>query len=562
LKKVLSLILCFCLVISILPSTFVSAIEQRPSYLFAIDAGHGGNDPGCTGMDGRYECNDNYKIAQEVISLLEDQGQRTHLITRTLQTSDRPTEANNVGADFLISLHRDSSTSNSVNGINIYTHEPSHYQRIAQPTKDYAPNEHADKHAVDEKLVNNLYSYLQSTGLLSVSLPHYGSVSAPTWEDYFINRKSNMPSCIIEYGFATNSNDNAIFDNNYKTLALATVKALLATVGLSYVGPFESYSYPTIQYFDSQKYYVLNGTVQWDFSGKFEYNNNIYIIENGSVKNYTSLPEDGESGDTGQCKWIYYQNELKIIGIGDTEDYNETNEAPWKNDITTLVAFEGVTKLGTDAFKNCAQLTTVSLPLGLTEIKDGAFNGCTKLNTVYYYGTKSDFEKITIGNNNSSLTSAEINYICDINGHKYTAACSTACNVCGQTREAIPHTYSNDCDESCNICGEKRVTHHTYCSDCDTICDICGEKRTTSTSHSYNSSGICQYCGDKRQIPGDVNNDGVVDVIDAARIRKHILSIELIDLNTNPTADVNGDGVIDVIDAARIRKHILGIQLL
>jgi len=61
---------------------------------------------------------------------------------------------------------------------------------------------------------------------------------------------------------------------------------------------------------------------------------------------------------------------------------------------------------------------------------------------------------------------------------------------------------------------------------------------------------------------GDVNEDGVVDVIDAARIRKHILKIETIDLGSNPGADVNQDGVVDVIDAARVRKHILKIELL
>ncbi len=214
-KRTLAIILSVCLIVAILPTVSVFAAETRPSYLFAIDAGHGGNDPGCTGYDGRYESNDNIKTANEVIALLKKQGQRTYLINRDQQTQYRPVEANNIGADFLISLHRDSSKSPSASGINIYTHEPSHTQRVQQPEKDYAPNERADKHNVDERLVNNLYSYLSGATGLSVALPHYGSASAPTWEDYYINRISNMPSCIIEFGFATNPNDNAIFDANY-----------------------------------------------------------------------------------------------------------------------------------------------------------------------------------------------------------------------------------------------------------------------------------------------------------------------------------------------------------
>jgi len=563
LKKVLSLFLCFCLLISILPSSFVFAASKRPSYLFAIDAGHGGNDPGCTGADGRHESNDNIKIAQEVISLLESQGQRTHLITRTLQTSDRPTEANNVGADFLISLHRDSSSSKSASGINIYTHDPTHYQQVAQPTKDYAPNEHADKHTLDEALVNNLYSYLSSTGLLSVASPHYGSASAPTWEDYYINRKSNMPSCIIEYGFATNSNDNAVFDANYKVLALATVKALLATVGLSFAGPFENYSYPTIQDCYGQKYYVLNGNVVWNYTNHFIYNNTIYDVENGVVEYSTQGIEGGVVGYTGNCSWLYANKKLQIFGRSDTANYSVESLPPWENDITEVTVQSGVTVLGTEIFKDSAVLTTVNLPLSLTEIKDGAFENCTSIETVNYNGTKEDFEKITMGTDNVSLTSATINYICDIEGHKYIADCSTACSVCGEIRTtSTQHTYSNACDETCDACGEKRVTEHSYSSDCDTVCDVCGNKRTASTQHSYNSSGVCLYCGDIKYVAGDVNGDGVIDVIDAARIRKHILKIELIDVNSNPSADVNRDGVIDVIDAARVRKHILKIELL
>ena len=59
---------------------------------------------------------------------------------------------------------------------------------------------------------------------------------------------------------------------------------------------------------------------------------------------------------------------------------------------------------------------------------------------------------------------------------------------------------------------------------------------------------------------GDINKDNVIDVIDAAIIRKHILGIAPLDVAANPEADINKDGVIDVIDAAKIRKDILNIE--
>lgn len=285
-KRSVYLLLCCVLLLAVIPASSFSAetVPKRPSYLFAIDAGHGGNDSGAIGVDGRYERNDTAKIANEVIRLLQEQGQRTMLINRNLKTDQRPNEANQAKADFLISLHRDSSKSSSARGISVYTHEPSHRQRTEQPTKDYAPAEYANKHAVDEKLVNNLKTYLTGATGLSFRGVYYGSASAPTWEDYYINRLSNMPSCIIEYGFVSNAADNKIFDEQYKTLALATVKALLNTVDLSYVGPFTG-SGAAINQSGSEWYYTVNGVVQWDYTGTVTVNQKSYYIENGLVYN-------------------------------------------------------------------------------------------------------------------------------------------------------------------------------------------------------------------------------------------------------------------------------------
>ena len=46
----------------------------------------------------------------------------------------------------------------------------------------------------------------------------------------------------------------------------------------------------------------------------------------------------------------------------------------------------------------------------MVSIGDGAFNGCSKLANVYYGGTKSDREKITIGEKNTKLINAKWQY--------------------------------------------------------------------------------------------------------------------------------------------------------
>jgi hypothetical protein len=53
---------------------------------------------------------------------------------------------------------------------------------------------------------------------------------------------------------------------------------------------------------------------------------------------------------------------------------------------------------------------------------------------------------------------------------------------------------------------------------------------------------------------GDVNGDGVVNVIDKARVQNCYGAV-CGDPKYDPLADFNGDGVINVIDKARVRLH-------
>lgn len=554
-KKTISFLLCFTLLLMIFPSGrfYAEDVKKRPSYLFAIDAGHGGDpsvhfDPGSSRIDGRYECEDTGLIANEVIKLLNEQGQRTVLINRNHVTHNRPIEANDYNADFLISLHRDASSSASVRGISIYTHEPSHYQRVAQPGKDYAPAEHSDKHAIDEQLVNNLRNHLSGATAIPFRGVHYGSASAPIWEDYYINRLSNMPSCIIEYGFGTNSEDNRIFDAEYKTLALATVKALLQTVNLDYIGPFSG-SGKQICEFSNEWYYVVNGAVDWNYSEPVTINQKTYFIENGYVSNMAK-------GSTGQCSWLLDTTKLTVSGIGAMGDYSTSLIPPWKNFPETVEITEGVTKIGNYSFYNCSTLTVISIPKTVNEIGENAFTGCNALKEIRFYGTKTDWEKIKIGN--SLPGTVNMLYVCDINSHKYDFVCDSECNVCGEKR-TVTHTYNADCDEICNICGEIRETSipHTYSSDCDEVCNICGTSRKTQTPHTFDENDICTACGSKRYITGDVDGDRVITDWDGVLLARYLADWN-VEITVIEALDIDKDGIITDWDGVVLDRYLAG----
>lgn len=80
--------------------------------LVAIDAGHGGNNPGAT-YNGRQEKGDALALALAVGRILEQNGVEVYY-TRTADVYESPIrkaeEGNAAGADYFVSIHRNSST--------------------------------------------------------------------------------------------------------------------------------------------------------------------------------------------------------------------------------------------------------------------------------------------------------------------------------------------------------------------------------------------------------------------------------------------------------------------
>ncbi|EGW39463.1 leucine-rich repeat domain-containing protein [Desulfosporosinus sp. OT] len=67
----------------------------------------------------------------------------------------------------------------------------------------------------------------------------------------------------------------------------------------------------------------------------------------------------------------------ELISIGD-----EAFSGCWH--LTTIRIPQGVTSIGRSAFKECTCLTTITIPLGVTSIGMGAFYDCKSLNTIRF----------------------------------------------------------------------------------------------------------------------------------------------------------------------------------
>ncbi|MCH5153179.1 MAG: leucine-rich repeat protein [Clostridiales bacterium] len=74
--------------------------------------------------------------------------------------------------------------------------------------------------------------------------------------------------------------------------------------------------------------------------------------------------------------------------------------------LTSITIPQGVTALGGSTFYGCGSLTRIVIPVSLTTIGNLAFGQCDNLVVVFYYGTADQWNNITIGSSNTSLTNA------------------------------------------------------------------------------------------------------------------------------------------------------------
>lgn len=92
--------------------------------LVAIDAGHGGIDPGAISIDGHYEKDITLAVTLRLRDALEANGYRV-LLTREddvfLRLRDRVGVARDGGADLFLSVHADSMENSQVRGASVYT---------------------------------------------------------------------------------------------------------------------------------------------------------------------------------------------------------------------------------------------------------------------------------------------------------------------------------------------------------------------------------------------------------------------------------------------------------
>lgn len=159
------------------------AEESKPTVpLIAIDAGHGGEDEGCS-RDDVMESEVNLALAQRLSGKLQGLGFETLLIREDHATQmsleERVEKAENAGADMYVSIHQNASeeAEETVTGIETwYYEEREGSRRLAQ-------------------LLHN--GAVEQTGAFDREVR--------ATDELYVVRETSMPSCLIETGFLSNS---------------------------------------------------------------------------------------------------------------------------------------------------------------------------------------------------------------------------------------------------------------------------------------------------------------------------------------------------------------------
>ncbi len=173
-------------------------------YRIALDAGHGGSDPGAV-YKGRQEKDDTLDLTLAVGDILKKNGIDVYY-TRTTDEYETPfkkaTDANNSGADLFVSIHRNSSEN------------PNQYSGVE--TLVYSDT------GLKAEVARYINNQLEDAGFKNLGVDER--------KNLVVLKRTKMPAVLVEAGFINNDKDNYLFDEEFDSIAQAIADGILESI--------------------------------------------------------------------------------------------------------------------------------------------------------------------------------------------------------------------------------------------------------------------------------------------------------------------------------------------
>lgn len=265
-------------------------------YRIALDAGHGGSDPGAV-YKGRQEKDDTLDLTLAVGDILKKNGIDVYY-TRTTDEYETPfkkaTDANNSGADLFVSIHRNSSEN------------PNQYSGVE--TLVYSDT------GLKAEVARNINNQLEDAGFKNLGVDER--------KNLVVLKRTKMPAVLVEAGFINNDKDNYLFDEEFDSIAQAIADGILESIPSGRPGNTTS-----------------NKSNRTDNNNNSSNNSNNNNSSNGQMNN-SGIAASASIDSTAMVNSIPPDNEVFSVPVSssnimpqcpcDNNDYDTENEALYR----------------------------------------------------------------------------------------------------------------------------------------------------------------------------------------------------------------------------------------
>lgn len=212
--------------------------DSSNQVIVAIDAGHGGQDPGAIGANGLKEKNVTIAIARKLQAKLESDPMFKPVLTRDgdyfISVMGRSDVARKKGANVLVSIHADAAPNSSATGASVWVlsnrransemgnwleqHEKQ--SELLGGAGDMLANTAADPY-LSQAVLDLQFGHSQRVGYdiaskVLIQLRHVGALhkAKPEHASLGVLRSPDIPSLLVETGFISNSHEERLLGSS------------------------------------------------------------------------------------------------------------------------------------------------------------------------------------------------------------------------------------------------------------------------------------------------------------------------------------------------------------
>jgi N-acetylmuramoyl-L-alanine amidase len=240
---------------STVPSASQSTVSARAKgrdIIIAIDAGHGGQDPGAVGPKGTHEKNITMSISRQLADMINKQPGLKAVLTRTgdyyIHPNKRPDIARQKQADLLISVHADAVQNRKAHGASVWVlsmrRATTEVGRMLEQTEQHSEllggvaeviKDSANERYLAQTVLDLSMNHSMVTGfevakevLREVAPIAHLHKKEPQAASLAVLKAPDIPSILFETGFISNYNEERLLKdpNHQHKLALAMFRAI------------------------------------------------------------------------------------------------------------------------------------------------------------------------------------------------------------------------------------------------------------------------------------------------------------------------------------------------